>query len=46
MVKAGYKKDKAFTTSRRNEEIKMHECDYCSNEIDFHEIVECIASAL
>ena len=24
----------------------MHECDFCSNEIDFHEIVECIASAL
>ena len=25
---------------------QMHECDFCSNEIDFHEIVECIASAL
>lgn len=24
----------------------MHECDFCTNEIDFHEIVECIASAL
>ena len=24
----------------------MHECDFCSNTIDFHEIVECIASAL
>lgn len=24
----------------------MQECDFCSNEIDFHEIVECIASAL
>lgn len=26
--------------------MKQVECDFCSSEIDFHEIVECIASAL
>ena len=25
---------------------QMEKCDFCSSEIDFHEIVECIASAL
>ncbi len=30
----------------RSANSQMKECDFCSNEIDFHEIVECIASAL